>query len=168
MTRRRRRRDNRAKPVITSMSQPLTLSLPRLNLISPAQVEQIHAASLKILAETGVRFISQTALRYFQQAGLRVEGERVYFERAFIEECLALAPKDYTLTARNPDHNVLIGGDNCAVMTGGGPPYVRDLNGVRRPGTLADVENFGRLSAMSPDVHVMARKAVEAQDVPVP
>lgn len=44
---------------------------------------------------------------------------------------------------------------------------MRDLDGRRRPGTLADLENFARLSQMSPEVHVAARKAVEAQDVPV-
>jgi trimethylamine--corrinoid protein Co-methyltransferase len=149
-------------------SQPLVLGLPRLNFLTDSQVEQLHEASLTILARTGLRFSSPAAVAYFRQAGARVEKDHVYLERDLIETCLRQAPAQYTLHARNPQNSITIGGDNCAVMPGGGPPYVRDLAGQRRPGTLADVENFARLSAMSPDVHVMARKSVEAQDVPVP
>jgi len=161
-------RRKRHKPELPNgTSQPLITSLPRLNYLSESQVEQIHEAALVILARTGVVFNSVEALNHFQKAEARVEGNRVYLERELIEHCLASAPAEYTLQARNPANSVRIGGDHCAVMPGGGPPFARDLNGLRRPGTLADVENFARLSAMSPEVHVLARKAVEAQDVPV-
>jgi trimethylamine--corrinoid protein Co-methyltransferase len=162
-----RRRSRPALPAAPPPSRPIVSSLPRLSLLNPAQVEQIHEASLHILARTGVDFKSRPALDYFRRAGARVEGERVYLERALLEQCLATAPARYTLHARNPANTITIGGDTCAVMPGGGPAYVLDLEGQRRPGALADVENFARLSAMSPQVHVVARKAVEAQDVPV-
>jgi len=161
----RRRRHQREAP--SGVSQPIVCSLPRLDFLSQGQVEQIHAASLAILARTGVLFNSREAREYFRQAGARVEGERVYLDGELIERCLATAPAAYTLHARNPANTLRIGGDTCAAMPGGGPPYVRDLDGIRRPGTLADVENFARLSALSPSVQVVARKAVEAQDVPV-
>ncbi len=57
--------------------------------------------------------------------------------------------------------------NSTVVMPGGGPAFVRDLDGVRRPGRLSDLENFCRLSQLSAGVHVVARKAVEPQDVPV-
>lgn len=169
MRERRRRRGEQVQPVNPfPASQPLVLGLPRLNFLTNGQLEQIHEASLTILARTGLRFSSPAAVAYFRQAGARVSGDHVYLERDLIDACLKQAPAQYTLHARNPQNSVTIGGDSCAVMPGGGPPYVRDLEGQRRPGTLADVENFARLSAISPEVHVMARKAVEAQDVPVP
>ena len=169
MSRAQRRRQATPAPTPASgYSQPLHLAIPWLNLITESQVEQIHEASLTILARTGLLFHSPAALQYFRQAGVRVEAKRVYLERNFIEQCLALAPAEYTLHARNPANTLTIGGRHCAVMPGGGPPYVLDLEGQRRPGRLADVENFARLSAMSPLIHVVARKAVEAQDIPVP
>jgi trimethylamine--corrinoid protein Co-methyltransferase len=166
---RRPRRRAALKPGQPASSSPhsLRLTLPRLNFLVQAQVEQIHEASLTILAQTGVRFKSPVALNHFRQAGARVEAERVYLDRALIEACLASTPPHYTLQARNPVHNVTIGRDYCAVMPGGGPPFVLDLAGRRRPGRLADLENFTRLSSLSPQVQVVARKAVEAQDVPV-
>lgn len=148
-------------------SQPLSLPANRFQLLSEAQIEQIHQASLEILARTGVVFNNDEAVAHFRRAGAQVEGNRVCLDRNLIETCLASAPAQYTLHARNPANSVTIGGDSCAIMPGGGPPYVRDLDGRRRPGTLADLENFARLSQLSPDVHVVARKAVEAQDVPV-
>ncbi|MDX1528345.1 MAG: trimethylamine methyltransferase family protein, partial [Gammaproteobacteria bacterium] len=37
----------------------------------------------------------------------------------------------------------------------------------RRAGTLADVEQLTRICAMAPEIHVVGRKPVEAQDIPV-
>jgi trimethylamine--corrinoid protein Co-methyltransferase len=144
--------------------------LPPLEFLSAEQVEQIHSASLSILARTGIVVTSNEALSIYASAGARVdpEAQRVYLDRDLVEQALSTAPDRYTLHARNPANNVTISGNTCAVMPAGGPPYVRDLDGVRRPGTLADLENLTRLSAMAPEVHVLARKAVEAQDVPVP
>ena len=161
-------RKRRLRPDESINSQDRLIHLPRspFKLLSEGQIEQLHEASLNILSRTGVIIDEPQALNYFRQAGARVEGNRVTIERDLIESCLASVPAQYTLKARNPDRSVSIGGDTCAVMPGGGPPYVRDLDGQRRPGTLADVENFARLSAMSPEVQVMARKAVEAQDIP--
>jgi trimethylamine--corrinoid protein Co-methyltransferase len=165
---RRRRRDARqAERQEPFHAQPLVSSLARLNFLTESQVEQIHEASLTILARTGIVFDSEEAVTHFRQAGARVEGKRVYLDRDLIEACLGTAPSQYTLHARNPANRVTVGGEACVVMPGGGPPFVRDLDGSRRPGTLADLENFARLSSMSPEVHVVARKAVEAQDVPV-
>ncbi len=127
----------------------------------------MHEASLSILERTGVVFNSADALGHFRRAGARVEDDRVYLEREIVDGALVTAPSCYTLRARVPGNDVTIGGDTCAVMPGGGPAYVLDLEGNRRPGTLADLENFARLSEMAPEVHVAARKAVEAQDVPV-
>lgn len=156
-----RDRDNRA----VGQSKPLSLPSFRLSVLSEGQVERIDEASRRILAETGLTFDSEEALSLFRQAGARVKGSRVYLPADLVESCLDTAPERYTLHGRNPANNVIIGDDSCAIMPGGGPPYVLDLKGLRRPGTLADLDNFARLSAMSPEVHVMARKAVEAQDI---
>ncbi|MDX1613657.1 MAG: trimethylamine methyltransferase family protein [Candidatus Promineifilaceae bacterium] len=163
MVGRRRRRGNERERQTTV--GPFQLPTARLNLLTANQVQQIHEASLAILAHTGVVFDSPSALAHFRQAGARLEGQRVFLDRTLIEAALAAAPPSYTLHARNPAYTITIDRDHCAVMPGGGPPYVLDLDGRRRPGTLADVENFARLSAHAPNIHVMTRKPVEAQDL---
>ena len=167
--RKRRRPPGPEAPNAAGISQPIRNGLPPLNFLTADQVEQIHTASLSILARTGVTVTSDDALDVYARGGARVDraARRVYLDPALIAHALSSAPERYTLHSRNPANDIIIGGEYCAVMPAGGPPYVRDLNGVRRPGTLADVENFTRLSAVSPEVHVLARKAVEAQDVPV-
>ncbi|MFQ5409204.1 MAG: trimethylamine methyltransferase family protein [Anaerolineales bacterium] len=162
-----RARRGTAPAAPSGISQPIVNSLAPLEILQPAQVEQLHAAALHILQNTGVVFRSPEALRLFRQAGARVHGERVYLEADLIEGCLQLAPAQYTLHARNPANTVTVGGQQSVVMPGGGPAFVLDLEGVRRPGTLADMKNLTRLSALSPEVHIVARKSVEAQDVPV-
>lgn len=166
----KRARGRRRGPANSTEFPSQLIPLPRspFTLFSEGQVEQLHEASLHILSQTGVVFDEPQALAYLRQAGARVKEKRVTLSQDLIESCLATVPAEYKLQARNPDRSVPIGGDWCSVMPGGGPPYVHDLDGRRRPGTLDDVKRFARLSAMSPEVHIMARKAVEAQDVPPP
>jgi trimethylamine--corrinoid protein Co-methyltransferase len=170
-SRRKRQRQAGGPPAteasLAGISQPIVCSLRKLDFLGEGQVEQIHAASLSILKRTGLVFNSEQALTHFRQAGARVDGSRVYLDWSLIEACLATAPAQFTLHARNPANSLTIGGDYCVAMPTGGPAYARGLDGARRPGTLRDVENFTKLSAMSPEVHVLARKVVEAQDVPV-
>ncbi|MDH3316454.1 MAG: trimethylamine methyltransferase family protein [Gammaproteobacteria bacterium] len=157
----------RVKSADLSRSLPITVRLKKLDLLDPIQIERIHAASLEILNRTGVVFRSDEAVKYFRQAGARIEGARVSIEEALVSHALESAPSSYTLTARSQQNSVTIGGDHCAVMPGGGPPFVRGLDGVRRTGTLADVERITKISCLSPEIHVIGRKPVEAQDLPV-
>lgn len=164
--RRERMQRERAKSEMVSRSIPIKVGFRTLDLLDTANIERIHEGSLEILNRTGVVFRSDEAIGYFRRAGARIQGERVYIEEDLILQALSSAPASYTLRARSPHNNVTIGGGCCAVMAGGGPPFVRDHGGARRTGTLADVERFTRISCLSPEIHVVGRKPVEAQDVP--
>ncbi len=165
--RRKRARNSRQTEPERATSRPIIRATTPLDYLKATQIEQLHQAALRILRTTGVIFRSATALDYFRSVGARIDNERVFIEAELVEHCLKSAPSQYTLNARNAAQSVLVGGDQTVIMPGGGPAFVRDLAGVRRSGTLADMENFTRLTAISPDVHVVARKAVEAQDIPV-
>ncbi|MDX1512458.1 MAG: trimethylamine methyltransferase family protein [Gammaproteobacteria bacterium] len=151
-----------------SRSVPIILRSAPLELINAGDIDRIHDASVEILERTGVVFSSDEAVTRFRVEGARVDGQRVRIDAGLLERALESAPAEYTLRARNEANDVHIGGKHCAVMPGGGPPFVRGLDGTRRAGTLADVERFTRLSAMAPEIHVVGRKPVEAQDLPVP
>ena len=79
----------------------------------------------------------------------------------------ATAPAVYTQHARNPAHNVQIGGDATVFAPNYGSPFVHDLDAGRRYATLADFENFVKLAYLSPNLHHSGGTVCEPVDIPV-
>ena len=73
-----------------------------LEFLSDDQVEAIHQASLKLLAEVGIEFMSERALDVLAGAGADVDRgtEMVRFDPALVQELVARAPANFTLTTR--------------------------------------------------------------------
>ena len=111
-------------------------------IISDDEVESIHLASLKVLAEIGMDFIHPEAIEMWKKAGADVQGDRVRFEPALLEELLSHIPPEFTVHARNPLHSQVIGGDNMTFGTVGSPPNAHDMDNGRRVGNRADYQKF--------------------------
>ncbi len=79
----------------------------------------------------------------------------------------ATAPSTFTQVARNPAHTVEIGGDAVVFAPAYGSPFVRDLAGGRRYGSMADFENFVKLAWSIPWLHHSGGTVCEPVDVPV-
>ncbi|MDF2874940.1 MAG: mtgB 3 [Sporomusa sp.] len=139
--------------------------LPKFNVLTPEQVNQVHEQSMKILREIGVEFSYQPALDVLKAKGQRVEGQRVYFQRQFVEEQVAKAPAEFTLHARNPQNNLVVGGENIIFMPGYGAPFIHEADGKRRNSTMADFDNFVKLSQLSPNMHMTGGNSAEPNDI---
>lgn len=139
--------------------------LPKFNVLTPDQVQAVHDHSIKILEEVGVEFGYEPAVEVFKKHGLRVEGQRVYFTREFIEEQVKKAPAQFTLHARNPEHNLICGGDSIIYMPGYGAPFVHEADGKRRNATMEDYNNFVKLAGASQNLHMTGGNVVEPTDV---
>jgi len=141
---------------------------PPMEIVSADQLEAIHEASLEVLEEIGVNFLLPEAREILRQAGAAVEsgGARVRFDRALLEDAVARAPSQFVARARNPANDLVIGANHMVFGAVGGPPNVSDLDGGRRPGTLADLANLLRLSQSLNICHLAASGAVEPLDVP--
>ncbi len=123
--------------------------------------------SMRILEEAGVAFYDIEAEKRLRAAGVAVDDDQVArFDRAMVEELIAKAPSSFELTARNPERSVIIGGDHIAFAPVAGPPFVHDLDGGRRDGTLEDLSNFVKLSYMSPYLHISGTEICTPGDVP--
>ena len=134
---------------------------------STDQIEAIHLASLRVLSETGIKVLNDEALTLYAKAGMTVGDEGVVrFDPDALLELIALAPSQVTLRARGPDRDVTIGGRHVGVCTTGGTPNFSDLDGGRRPGTLASLDDFCRL-AQTYDVIHMIGPFVEPQDIAI-
>jgi trimethylamine--corrinoid protein Co-methyltransferase len=135
-------------------------------LLTQEQVEQVHETSLQILTEIGMDFGYQPALKVLKKGGAKVDGKRVFFSSRLIGEQIKKAPSEFTLYARNPEHNVVIGGSHMAFAPGYGAPFVTDLKNGRRKGTLKDYENFIKLTGASSSQDICSGTIIEPNDVP--
>lgn len=119
-----------------------------LEILSEEQVEAIHQATLGVLQQTGVTFSHKKALQLFKKNGCKVdhEIERVYFPPGLVEECLRKCPSNFLMTARNPDKDLLIGGDTVYFSTAPGMDYVDTDTWKHRPATRK--ENYDAVTVL--------------------
>jgi trimethylamine---corrinoid protein Co-methyltransferase len=130
-----------------------------------SDMELIHEATLHVLETTGVVFGYEPALNLLAKAGCKIDGQRVFFPPKLVEEQVAKAPSEFTLYARNPEKNVVIGGDNIAFVPCAGPPFVTDLDRGRRESLLVDYENFVKLAQDSKNIDINGGILLEPNDV---
>ncbi len=132
-------------------------------------LQRLEDQADRLLAETGIEFRDDpVSLDYVKKAGADVRGERVRFEpgmcRGIIQRS---APRQFEQLARNPERNVIIGGDNQVFSPLYGAPFVRGLDVERRYATLEDFNNFVKLSQAAPSLHHSGGTICEPTDVPV-
>ncbi|MDP9137945.1 MAG: trimethylamine methyltransferase family protein, partial [Pseudomonadota bacterium] len=137
---------------------------PPLELISDDQIETIHRSALTILEEIGMQVLNTEAIDIYRKAGAIVDGDRVRIGRDLVAAALKTAPGRFTLHCRNPNRNIEMGGDWVAFWPVGGPPNCSDTDRGRRPGTLADNNNFIRLSQFFNCVSGAGGGSVDALD----
>ncbi|MEM9774815.1 MAG: trimethylamine methyltransferase family protein, partial [Chloroflexota bacterium] len=80
---------------------------------------------------------------------------------------LETAPSRFTWRARNPAHDVVIGGNHLTFAPCGGMVYASDLDQGRRQGMLEDYENLLKLTQVCPLLHYGPWEQVTPHDVPV-
>ncbi len=139
--------------------------LPKMNVLSQEELLSVHENTMRILEEVGVEFLYQPAVDLLQEHGQRAEGQRVYFNRAFVEEQIKKAPESFTLHARNPEKSVTCGKNSFLLLPGYGAPYVYDAEGNRRLPTMADYDNMVKLAGASPNMDLTGGNLCEPVDV---
>ena len=138
-----------------------------LEVLTPEQVEAVSDTAFRILEEVGMDFLHPEALDILGKAGAAVEpgSQRVRFDRGLVREVLASAPAQFTLHARNPAHDLPVGGRHVVFGSVASAPNVSDLEGGRRPGNQRDYQNFLRLTQAFNIVHFTAGYPVEPVDL---
>lgn len=119
--------------------------MPRYEVLSQDAMATLDGGWRRLVSEIGVEFMDDRALELFRQAGQRVEENTVFLDPEFVLEQVAKAPREFDVQARNPRHNIHIGGESMAFGAVYGPPFVRE-GAVRRDATMDDFRNFTRLA----------------------
>ncbi|GIK43113.1 MAG: methyltransferase [Chloroflexota bacterium] len=168
--RRERHERRRASPLADRPFRLLRNPYSPVEVLPAEQLQRIHLASLRILEEIGLEFLDGEALDVWQAAGAEVDRStgRVRMERGLVMEAVSTAPAHFSLRARNPAHDLHIGGNYITLAPGAGCPYISDFERGRRPGTLAAFQELVRLVQQCPPLHIVGGVMVEPQDVPVP
>lgn len=82
----------------------------------------IHDGAMRILEEVGIEFLNHEALEILRKAGCTINGENVRMGRDFVMEWIAKAPSQWTLTPRNLDRELTIGGNYMLFGNVSSPP----------------------------------------------
>ncbi len=133
--------------------------------VSDDELEALHNASLEVLRDIGIDFLDPDARALLAHAGADIDGQRVRFDPEMVTELITTCPSEFTLHARNPAHNVRIGGDNVVFTAVASPPNASDAAGGRRSGNRADFRNLVRLSQHFNVIHMHGGYAVEPADI---
>ena len=140
---------------------------PPFEIVSKDEIEAIHEASLTVLEEIGVNFLLPEARAILAAAGAQVQadGPRVRFDRALIEAAMATAPAEFTLRARNPNHDVHFGANSVVFASVSSPPNVSDIEAGRRTGNYQDFCDLLRLTQVLNIAHMSSGHGVEPVDI---
>ena len=129
-------------------------------------VLRIHGAALRILSEIGIDFLNDEALELLRASGgARIDGARVRFEPAFVTEMVARAPGSFTITPRNPDRAIPVGGRHLLFMPVASPPNAWDLRQGKRSGDMAAFLDFTKLTQAFNCLHLIGGYPVEPVDL---
>ena len=133
------------------------------------QVEAIHLASLDILESAGVTFLSPRAQKILADAGAVVNNENgnVRIPASLVKETLRKCPATFRLYARNPKHDLHIGGNNQYMTCGGEYPYILDLqSGARRLALSSDLVPLIKVTDALDNISVGGSYMIAPSDIP--
>src|SRR3954465_11655452 len=147
----------------------LTRTLKPYEVLSEEGLATLEHNADTILQEVGLEFRGdEIALGLLRDAGADVQGERVRFPRGMCRQIVqATAPRSFVQHARNEARSVTIGDPYTVLAPNYGSPFVRDLDGGRRYGTIEDFRNFVKLAYPSPPLHHSGGTVCEPVDLPV-
>ena len=165
---RRRRRDRASDDAFEQkpFAQPRRAT-PPLDLVSADELESLHAASLALLERTGIVVLHEGARRTLREAGAEIDADdrRVRLDPELVTSLVAKAPSSFTLHARNPAHDVLVGEDRLIFSMMASAPNASDAERGRRTGNREDFRNFLRLAQLHNVLHVTGGYPCEPVDV---
>ena len=161
------RRAARAQRGVASIPY-ITRAIPTTEILGEEGLALIERNADTLLQEVGIEFRDYPgALERFKSRGLRHQGRARPLSPRLARQLCATAPASYVQHARNPERNVVIGGNSTVFAPNYGSPFVHDLDKGRRYGTIEDFQNFVKLAYLSPFIHHSGGTVCEPVDLPV-
>lgn len=98
----------------------------RFNVLSKDQLQTLFDGVLHLLEYTGLDVHHEEARDILQKSGATIEGLRVRIPAYLVKRALQMAPRSFTIFARdgNPDHDIHIGPGRAYFGPGPTPPPI--------------------------------------------
>lgn len=122
-------------------------------MLTDDQCEALVDHTIELLERTGVEVQSPEAVKAFAAAGCYVEGTRVRIPTVKSEWAIRVSPTRVTLCDRDGKRAIMM--ENNHVHYGPGytsQDYIDQKTGDERPFVIGDVEEFGKLCEMLPNI----------------
>lgn len=135
--------------------------------LSADQLEMVLDGAYRALETVGLEFMHAEARQILKSAGASVDDSthRVRIGREIVIEAMKSAPARFTITPRNPEREIPLGGDALVFSAVASAPNVSDIDGGRRPGNRADYQNLVRLTQSFNILHTIGGYPVEPIDL---
>ncbi|WP_350334996.1 trimethylamine methyltransferase family protein [Coralliovum pocilloporae] len=146
----------------------ITRKIPYFEFLGEEGLVDLENQADWLLQEIGVEFRDDArALEIWKDAGADVKSTRVRLPKGMAQELMKTIPSEFTQHAFHEGRSVKIGGKHTIFAPMYGAPFVRDLEGGRRYGNMADFEKLVKITAMLPSLHHSGFVTCEPCDVPV-
>ncbi len=129
---------------------------------------RIHEETMRILENVGVKFHGQRALPLLEKNGAKIEWDAriARFPAELVQEAVELAPRGFTLGARNPAYDYPLPSSVSHYALDGTSAFALDFEtGEKRYGTTKDIEHSLRIFQQM-DMGVMAWAPTVASEAP--
>jgi trimethylamine:corrinoid methyltransferase-like protein len=143
------------------------VSTRRVQFLDDEQLDRLQDAALQVLETVGVRFPHERSLEILGDHGCRVDAATrvVRFPRDIVRRAVALAPRTFTMAARNPAFDLdLEEGTSYFTTDGCGVAAIDPDTGIERPSRKEDVARMARVADFLPSIGFMW-PTVSAQDM---
>ena len=164
------RRALRAAPLADDV-RPVNpgMSSGRYQVLSDAEVAKVHLAALEVLEEIGLADAIPSCIELLEPLGCTIDDRgRMRFPRAFVEDTLAIAGRNFVLHGQDPRHDMEPWGKRVYFGTAGAAVYIVDaVTGEYRESTTQDAYDIARLVDTMEHLHFYQRTVVP-RDLPDP
>lgn len=146
----------------------LSRSAAPIAILPESHIEAIYEASLRLLETIGIEFMGKAARDLLKKAGAEVDDDTglVRIDREIVRQSLAVAPRRFSLTPRNPARRIDVGDDHLNFSLVAGPPFVHDSVQGRRGGNMADYERLIRLAQSFDVIHYIGNQPTVPLELP--
>ena len=120
---------------------------PYLRILTDDQVHEIRRAAFDVMFTAGFKVMHAEARKMLKRAGAVVKDEWVKVPEFVVNECLAKAPKGFTIYNRQGERAMEVEGRKSYYGTNPASPNTKDArSGEIHPTTVADIVNGARVA----------------------
>ena len=130
-------------------------------------VAVVHNAAMKIIEEIGILFLNPEACKILKKAGCKVNfsDSKVKMDRQWVMDMLKTVPEKFSITPRNKNNEIKIGGRHIVFGNVSSPPNVLDLDRGKRPGNFDSFKDLTKLTQFFNCIHFSGGYPVEPVDI---